>query len=72
MQCIKIHKFSKEIDVKNAIDSINVGEGIPAFKDSKTTSYCDYHTIEDFYYIISDTITEKYISHSEDLEINPE
>ena len=63
-----LHKFTKEAEAQQAIELINKGEGIPAFPDSITTTYCMAEQLEDFWYIRADEVTRKYINEVTEIE----
>jgi hypothetical protein len=65
----KAHTFTTEQAAQQAIDLINVGEGIPVSEDSVTRTYTNFQTVEDVYYIAADEVTEKYLGEATDLEL---
>ena len=69
MASIKAHLFTTEAEAQQAIDLINVGEGIPVSEDAVTRTYTNYQTVEDTYYIAADEVTEKYLGKPTDLEL---
>jgi hypothetical protein len=69
MASIKAHIFATEQEAQQAIDLINVGEGIPVSEDAVTRTYTNYQTAEDVYYIAADEVTEKYLGAPTDLEL---
>jgi len=70
MASIKAHIFTTEAEAQQAIDLINVGEGIPVSEDSVTRTYTNHQTVEDVYYIAADEVTEKYLGKPTDLELS--
>jgi hypothetical protein len=69
MASIKAHLFATEAEAQQAIDLINVGEGIPVSEDSVTRTYTNFQTVEEIYYITADEVTEKYLGEPTDLEL---
>jgi hypothetical protein len=69
MASIKVHTFTTEAEAQQAINLINVGEGIPVNEDAVTRTYTDWQQLEDIYYILADEVTEKYLGEPTDLEI---
>jgi hypothetical protein len=69
MASIKAYTFTTEAEAQQAIDLINVGEGIPVSEDSVTRTYTNFQTAEDTYYIAADEVTEKYLGEATDLEL---
>jgi hypothetical protein len=69
MASIKAHIFATEQEAQQAIDLINVGEGIPVSEDAVTRTYTQWQQLEDTYYITADEVTEKYLGEATDLEL---
>jgi len=69
MASIKVHTFTSEQEAQQAINLINVGEGIPVNEDAVTRTYTDWQQLEDIYYILADEVTQKYLGEPTDLEI---
>ena len=65
----KAHVFSTENEAVNAISLIDIGENIPRFEDSETTTYCNFETNEDYFYIRADEVTRKYIKDEQTIII---
>ena len=65
---MEAHKFTTEQQANDAIDRINIGEGIPVSPDSITTTYCMAEQLEDFWYIRADEVTKKYINEVIEIE----
>ena len=68
----KAHVFKTKQEAINAISLIDMGENIPRFEGSETTTYCDYYANEDYYYIRADEVTRKYIKDEQTIIIEEE
>ena len=69
MAYIKGYFFGSKTAANNAVKQINQGEGIPAFIDSITQSYCEPINCKGGYYIIYDELTSKYLTEVVEIEI---
>jgi hypothetical protein len=65
----KAHTFTTEAEAQQAIDLINVGEGIPVSEDAVTRTYCEPAQYENGWYIIADEVTQKHLGEPTDLEL---
>jgi len=61
MELTKIHKFTTKQLAIDAIKKINSGEGIPVSKSAITATYCELQSFKDWFYIVVDSVTMKYI-----------
>ena len=66
---IQIYKFNSLEDCKIAIDNINSGEGIPVNDEATTRTYCNPNKKDDYWYLIKDSVTSKYLKDDEELTI---
>lgn len=66
---IEAHVYDTEKGVLNAIEIINVGEGIPKDNNSRTTSYTQPLQFENKWLIPADEITKKYLKNTEQVQM---
>ena len=69
MQFIKAHVFNTLEEANNAIEVINQGEGIPINETATTRTYTQAQENNGNIYIAADSVTEKYLGESTDLEL---
>ena len=69
MASIKGYFFVTKTAANNAVKQINQGEGIPAFTDSITQSYCEPINCIGGYYLPYDEVTSKYFTEAVNIEI---
>ena len=66
---IQIYKFTSLEDCNAAIQKINQGETIPSAIDSFTQTYCNPTQKDDYWYLIKDSVTSKYLKDDVELTI---
>lgn len=68
-ETIKAHVFKSEESAKEALKTINKGEGIPINEEATTKTHTEVLSNEGMFYIVSDVITIKYLGDPETLKI---
>jgi len=66
------HTFNTIEEAQQAIELINEGEGIPAFEDSVTQTYCSCQEVDGYIFINADDVTESYLGASVSIELTDE
>ena len=69
MAHINAHTFNTIEEAQQAINLINEGEGIPAFENSVTQTYCSYQEQDGYIFINADDVTESYLGASVSIEL---
>jgi hypothetical protein len=66
---IKAHTFQTYQEAQQAIELINIGEGIPVNPEAVTRTYTEAQENEGRIFIISDEVTIKYLGEPIEIEI---